>query len=167
MWKQWCGIGKNTDLQTDWHPVALSIHITTVGCFKTRDSWRRWIIPPLVWFLAWKCPSLTLTPHGISRLLPQGVPLAACGSVQWIPFPGMRSSPCWGHMLQLGLRVSEYLWFQRVGGGHGWWEHCSLHRAVAMQLKALTGFSSLHHSHVLKYTLMPCFPCQTPPNCPM
>lgn len=70
MWKQWCGIGKNTDLQTDWHPVALSIHITTVGCFKTRDSCRRWIIPPLVWFLAWKCPSLTLTPHGVRAPAP-------------------------------------------------------------------------------------------------
>lgn len=72
----------------------------------------------------------------------QGVPL----TVQWISFPGVRSSPCWGHRLQLCLRVSEYLWFQGVCGGRGGWKHCSLHRAVAMPLKALTALSSLHHS---------------------
>lgn len=142
MWKQWCGIGKNTDLQTDWHPVALSIHITTVGCFRTQDSWRRWIMVPCL-----EVPLSHTDSLWITGLLLQGVPPAACGSVQWIPLPGVRSSPCWGHMPQLSLRVSFCVSVvPRGGGSMGWWKRCSLHRAVALQLKALTALSSLHHS---------------------
>lgn len=147
MWKQWCGIGKNTGLQTDWHPVALSIHITAVDHCRAQDSWWRWIIPPLVWFLAWKCPSLALTHCGIAGLLLQDVPPQPVGQCSESPFlvwdPACAEATCSSWAWR---SLSEYLWFQGVSGGHGGWKHCSLHRAVAMQLKAVTALSFLHHS---------------------
>lgn len=166
MWKQWCGIGKNTDLQTDWHPVALSIHVTTVHRFRTEDSWGRWIILPLVWFLAWECPSLTLTPHGIAGLLPrvshwqsvvQCSESLSCCEIQPVLRP---QAPA----------VLEGLWVSLVPRGvwRAW-------LVGALQLAQSSGNapegsdspffpSSLH---IPKYTLMPCFHCQIPPNRPL
>lgn len=131
MWKRKvCGRGKDADFETDWHPIALNTHITIVGLFRTWDSCRRHIVPPLAWILAWKCPSLALTPQGITGLLAQGVPPTAWGPLPWILSPGERHtsesqrvcrhqadatcfSRAWGSLSISGFRE----WAEDMGGG--------------------------------------------------
>lgn len=123
MWKQWCGIGKNIDLETDWHPVPLSTHITTVGLLKTWDSWRRRINPLLVWFLAWKCPSLTDS-LGNHRAPTSGCPtnslwFSAVNPLSWCEIqPVLR--PCVPAGLEdLFLSISDSKgWAEDMGGGN-------------------------------------------------
>lgn len=136
-WKGY-GRGKDADLETDWHPVSLSTRVMTVGFFRIWESCRRQVVPPWARILAWKCPSFTMTPQGIAGLLVQGVPLTAWGSIQWILSAGVRHTSESQHVCRAHAEATcfskawgslpENLWLQGVGGGHGWWNHHSLHR---------------------------------------
>lgn len=150
MWKQWCGIGKNTDLQTDWYPVALSIHITTVGCFRTQDSWRRWIMVPCL-----EVPLSHTDSLWITGLLLQGVPPAACGSVQWIPHAPSKLESL----------------FLCICGSKGWWKHGVVE---ALQLAQSSGTAAEGSDspffppslRVPKHTLCLAFIAKPLPTCP-
>lgn len=144
MWKQWCRIGKTTDLQTDWHPVALSIHIPAVGHFRTEGSWRRWIITLLVWLLAWKCPSLTLTGYGIAGLLPRvshhSPWVSAVNPLSWGEIQSMLRPHAPAGLEDLFLSISAS---RMEGMGGGSTAACTEQWQCSWRLFS---FSSFHHS---------------------